>query len=300
MFNIKTILVPIDFSPTSMEALTHAIYMAKLNAATITLINVVESRLPIIASLDYPLLDSSDFEASEKTTVKQAKKYLLKLVENIKKKEEIEISFIVSVGWVKENIIETAKSIRADIIVMGTHGINGFREFIIGSNTFRVVNEAECPVLSIQKHTDNPGFKNVLVPFRDKPHSREKVDYAIKMGEIYGAKIFVLGIDTDDDHRQFSKIVKEAEQIMGIVKKHKLKCNIKVVTTDYLAEDVMKYAEKRKIDLIVVMSDLDRMRISEYFMGPFCQQMVNHSPIPILSIRPTFNPNTIDLHGYGW
>ncbi|MDF2436678.1 MAG: universal stress protein UspE [Bacteroidota bacterium] len=299
-FNIKKILVPVDFSETSMKALDHAVYIAKLNTADITLLNVVESTYSYAPSTDYTALAFTNMETYEKEIQKQAKDHILKLAQKIKKKEGVNIIGIVSKGWVKEEILDAARSMRADIIIMGTHGVKGFREFITGSNTFRVVNEAQCPVLSVQKDAVTPGFKNILVPFRDKPHSREKVDYAIKMAELYGAKIFVLGIDMDDDEGQLKKIELEAAQIKRIIEKHGLKCTVKVKSSPYLAEKILKYAKKKGIDLIVIMADLDRMQVSEFFMGPFAQQMVNHSPIPVLSIRPTFNPNTVDLGGYGW
>lgn len=299
-FNIKRILVPVDFSETSLKALAQAAYVAKLNKADITLINIVESTYSYTPAVDYAAMVYANFANYEKSIVKHAKEQLLKIAQKIKKKDGLNINTIVTTGWVKEEIISTAKSIRADIIIMGTHGVKGFREFITGSNTFRVVNEAHCPVLSFRKNVDKLGFKNILIPFRDHPHSREKVDYAIRMAEIYGAKITVLGVDTDDDSAQFKKLVLEAEQIKNIVEKHGLQCSIKVKSSPYLVEKVLKYAKKKDVDLIVIMADIDRMRISELFMGPFAQQMVNHSTIPVLSIRPTFNPNTVDLGGYGW
>jgi nucleotide-binding universal stress UspA family protein len=299
-FNIKRILVPIDFSETSMKALDHAVYVAKINKADLTLINIVESTYSYAPSTDYTALAFSNLAAYEKSLIKHSKENLLKLSQNIKKKNGLNVNSIVTSGWVKEEILETAKNIRADIIIMGTHGVKGVREFITGSNTFRIANEAQCPVLSIQKNIDKMGFRNIIVPFRDHPHSREKVDYAIGMAKIYGAKISVLGIDTDDDKAQFKKLVLEAEQIKHIVEKHGIECTVKVKSSPYLVEKVLKYAEKKNADLIVIMADIDRMRISELFMGPFAQQMVNHSPIPVLSIRPTFNPDTVDLHGYGW
>lgn len=299
-FNIKKILVPVDFSETSLKALDHAVYIAKLNTADITLINVVESTYSYAPSTDYTALAFSNLDKYEKEVERQAKEHILKLAQKIKKKEGVNIMGIVSSGWVKEEILSAADEIRADIIIMGTHGVKGFREFITGSNTFRVVNEAKCPVLSIQKAAVTPGFKNILLPFRDKPHSREKVDYAIKMAELYGAKIYVLGVDMDDDPLEFKKIEREAAQIKRIIEKHGIKCNVKVKSTPYLAEKILEYAEKKDVNLVVIMADLDKMQISELFMGPFAQQMINHSPIPVLSIRPTFNPNTVDLGGYGW
>ncbi|MCW3072870.1 MAG: universal stress protein UspE [Bacteroidetes bacterium] len=299
-FNIKKILVPIDFSETSLTALDHAVYIAKLNTADITLINVMESTYSYAPSTDYTALTFTNLESYEKSVLKQSKEHLLKLAQQIKKKEGVNIIGIVTTGWVKEEILDAAESTKADIIIMGTHGVKGFREFITGSNTFRVVNEAKCPVLSVRKQTTTAGFKNILLPFRDRPHSREKVDYAIKMAELYGAKIHVLGIDTDEDKNHFKKIELEAAQIKRIIEKHGLTCNVKVKSSPYLADKVLKYAKKKNADLVVIMADLDKMQISEFFMGPFAQQMVNHSPIPVLSIRPAYNPDMIDLHGYGW
>jgi nucleotide-binding universal stress UspA family protein len=300
IFNIKRILVPIDFSETSLKALDQAVYIAKQTKADITLINVVETTYSYAPSTDYTALTFTNLENYEKSVIKQSKEHLLKITQKIKKKDGVNILGIVTNGWVKEEILDTAESTKTDLIVMGTHGVKGFREFITGSNTFRIVNEAKCPVLSIHKNIVQPAFKNILLPFRDKPHSREKVDYALKMAEIFGSKIYVLGIDTDDDKEQVKKIELEAAQIKRIIEKHGVSCSVKVKSSPYLAERVLKYAEKKSIDLIVIMADIDKMRISEYFMGPFAQQMVNHSPIPILSIRPTFNPDTVHLGGYGW
>ena len=300
IFNIKKILVPVDFSETSLKALDHAVAIAKLNEADITLINVVENTYSYAPSTDYTALTFSNLESFEKSVVKQSKEHLLKLTQRIKKKDGVNILGIVSTGPVKDEILDAAESMKADLIIMGTHGVRGFKEFITGSNTFRVVNEAKCPVLSIRKKAETPGFKKILLPFRDKPHSREKVDYAIRMAELFGAKILVLGIDTDDDEAQFKKIELEAAQIKRIVEKHGIQCSVKVKSSPYLAEKILKYAKKNHADLVVIMSDLDKVQISEFFMGPFAQQMVNHSPIPVLSIRPAFNPDMVDLHGYGW
>jgi nucleotide-binding universal stress UspA family protein len=236
----------------------------------------------------------------EKELLEAVNKSLISLSEEIKSKGVGKVKSISLTGSVHEEIIQLSKRIKTDIIIMGTHGVSGFREFVMGSNTFRVVNEALCPVLSVQQKMKATDFKNILLPFRGKPHSREKVDYVIKIAEIFGSTIHVLGVDTDESKSDLNKIELEAEQIKQIVQQHGLKCKIKVESSAYLSDKVLKYSKEVKADLIVIMSDLDKMRISEYIMGPFSQQIVNHSLIPVLSIRPTFNPYTVNLHGYGW
>jgi nucleotide-binding universal stress UspA family protein len=299
-FNLKKILVPVDFSDTSLQALEYAIDIAKRSKATITLIHNTESMVANVSTGDYFASSINNLIAFEKEANEKAKEHLKKFAEKIEKKNKIKTTAVITSGWVREEVLRTAEKTEADIIIMGTHGVKGFREFIVGSNTFRVINEAVCPVLSVQHHAKTPGFKNILLPFRDKSHSREKVDYAIKIAELYGATIHVLGIDMEETKEDFKKIELETEQIKSIIEKKGLKCKIKVKSSQYVSDKVLKHAQEVKADLIVIMADMDKMNISEYFMGPFSQQIVNHSSIPVLSIRPTFNPNTIELHGYGW
>ncbi len=120
------------------------------------------------------------------------------------------------------------------------------------------------------------------------------------MAALHKATIHVLGVDTEESKSHIDKIFLEAEQIEKIIEKHKLACKVKIISGEYVADVLLKYAKKVKADLIIAMSDMDKTAISEYFSGPVVQQIVNHSPIPVFSIRPSFNPNTVDLHGYGW
>lgn len=299
--HIKRILVPIDFSDTSLKALDEAIYMAKLTKATLTLLHVAETVFPMdLNASEHYAVTINNLSEHEQEVFKRAAEYLKKLKTKLHNESEVEVNTIATAGWVKDEILDTAEKIKADIIVMGTHGVKGFKEFILGSNTFRVVNEADIPVISVQKHTETPGFKKILVPFRDKPHSREKVDPAIYMAKLYGATIQVLGIDTGDTEQDYNKIEREANQIKRIVESHDVNCEVDVRTTDYLSDKILKYAEERGSDLIVIMAQLDRESVSELFMGPLAQQIVNHSKIPVLSIEPAINPEMVDFKGYGW
>jgi nucleotide-binding universal stress UspA family protein len=299
-FHIKQILVPTDFSETANLALEHAIYMAKLYKAYIVLTHNTGSNIEEVTPESHYASSISNLKQHEKEIYAAADAHLHKLAKKIQVENHIEVAAITTSGWIDSQILKTANSVNSDIIVMGTHGARGMRELLIGSTAFRVVNDARCPVLTVRNHTQAPGFKNILLPFSDQPHSREKVNYALKFAEMYGSTIHVLGVDMEESPAHLHKIELEAKQIKQIIEKHGVPCSIQVQSSGYVGDNILEYAEKVHADLIIVMSNVDKNSISEYLMGPFSQQVVNHSPIPVLSIHPSFNTDTVNLRGYGW
>lgn len=293
-FSISKILVPTDFSENSLLALHQACLLSKITSAEIMLLHVIEA-IPVTSDPRFTLPDLINFETG---ILDANNKHLKEIATTYQEKFSVTINTMSISGRTNREILEFCNKIKADLIVMGTHGISGFREFIAGSNTFRIVSDSLCPVLSVQQQTKSEGFKNILVPFRYKPHSREKVDYAIEIAKLYGAKLQVLGVDTDKSSEGLRRIELEGEQIQRIISGYGLSSNLKVISSDYRADIVLKYAQEVAADLVVVMADMDKDSLSEYFIGPFVQQVVNHSTIPVLSIRPKFNTDTVDLRFY--
>jgi len=297
-FNIKKILVPVDFSEAGEKAISQAVYMAKKNNASITMVHVVES---MVESYDYSLLGlSKNFKLEFETLLSNSlKQKMEELKKDLHKQGVGEIDYFIEGGKVYKKILELAQTTKADVVLMGTHGVSGFKELIMGSNTFRVVGGAKCPVLSIQQKSKKDGFSSILLPFRDKPHSRESVDYVVAMAKMYNATVHILGINTDPDEAALKKIQKEAQQIKELLDKKEIENTVDVLTGHYVASLILSFAENKKADMVAIMSDLDRMAITEYIIGPVAQQIVNHSRIPVLSIHPAFNPKTSNLQLIG-
>ncbi|MEO8151241.1 MAG: universal stress protein [Bacteroidia bacterium] len=294
-FSVKKILVPIDFSANSIKALDYAARLAKLTQAEIMLAHVVET-MPVTS--DPFRFSNPEIQSYDSIIMDSSTKHLKQVADEYANKNGIAINAVSLTGRTHREIVSFSEKIKSDLIVMGTHGVSGFREFIAGSNTFRVVSDVMCPVLSVQEKSGSPDFKNILVPFRDKPHSREKVNYAIELAKIYGATLHIIGIDTEQSEEHLRRIQLEADQIIDIIGKSGLTGKLKVVSADYRSELVLDYAKEVNADLLVVMADMDRDSLKEYFIGPFVQQVVNHSTIPVFSIRPKFNTDTVDLRFY--
>ncbi len=292
---VDKILVPIDFSDNSLIALDAAGAMARLTKAEIVLVHIVET-MPVTS--DPFRFSNPEIQSYDSIILGTSTMHLKQVASEYSSKYGVQINAVSLSGRTHREIIDFSQKIKASLIVMGTHGVSGFREFIAGSNTFRVVSDSLCPVLSVQHNASTEGFKKILVPFRDKPHSREKVNYAIDLAKLYNAELYVLGVDTFQSEETKRRIELEGEQIIRIIKEYGLKGNLKVTMSDYRSDMVLKYADEIGADLLVVMADMDRDSLTEYFIGPFVQQVVNHSKIPVFSIRPKFNTDTVDMRFY--
>jgi nucleotide-binding universal stress UspA family protein len=139
----KKILVPLDGSELAIRALDHAEKLAKTFDAEIILFQVV-SFMPIYGSpeLVTPLIvDEKQKEVAEK--------YLADLAEDMKKRG-LKVSAMVKTGQqVAVEIIDFAKEIQADLIIMCTHGRSGITRWVLGSVAHKVLTRAETPILLI-------------------------------------------------------------------------------------------------------------------------------------------------------
>jgi len=151
-FRIKNILVPIDFSDCSKKALQYALPLAKEYQAAITLVYVVSQTYPsalapAYGSIEYTAIDYTQLTQNLKES---GAKELEKLAE-LEVSGEIAAKTVVRVGAPAEEIVETARSLQADIIVISTHGRTGLKHVLLGSVAEHVVQRAPCPVLVVRE-----------------------------------------------------------------------------------------------------------------------------------------------------
>jgi nucleotide-binding universal stress UspA family protein len=291
---IKKILMPVDFTEASETVISKATTLAKLLKADLLLLHVVAyngfgfSILPESKN-DLPTITELEKAVSKKMDEMQAE---------IRKRHGITVEVYVSTGNVDTEVIDFAKNKKIDLIIMGTHGASGYKEMFIGSNAQRVVTLSDVPVLTMQKDTDKLGFENILLPIDNSIHSREKVILATAVARQFGAKIHVLGLADSTDKTEINKFKIKVES----VEKHLTTANLPYKTTiaegHNLAASAMEYAEKNKCDLIIINTGHES-KITGIFLGAFAQQIVNHSKVPVLSMKHLSDHYSIETDGFG-
>lgn len=280
---IKRILIPTDFSETANLALEHAVNMARLLDSEITLLHVVST---FAFRVNLPEMEFDETQEAKLAGVIGSK--LNKIAEEISKKEGIKVSTLISSGRIREEVVRVAEEIYADIIILGTHGVSGLREFFMGSNAFRIVSDAACPVLCIQESGHPVGFKNIVVPIDNSFYSREKLGLSIKLARLYNATIHICGLRSNDhnDEEINAKFRMKMKQVDDFLHEQDVEFTSTTLYCENIATASMEYAAEIKADLIIIMNEQEVNAIG-FFMGPYAQQVVNHSKIPVLSIRPS-------------
>jgi nucleotide-binding universal stress UspA family protein len=290
-FDIKKILIPIDFSETSMLAIEHAGFTAQLFKAELVLLHVVEKHWEQFSIV------APELRVSPPSDLMNAiEKKLGEVATNIRSKYGVKSTSVSSTGNIFNEILSVSKEHNVDLVVMGTHGTSGVVEFFIGSNTFKMVTQSECPVVSVQAHSKKIGFKEILLPIDDSAHSRQKVNHAIVLAKHFASKIHILGLADSDDETERKKFEIKLDQIEEYIKKCDLPYSLKTVDGKNQAKTTYDYAKAINADLIVIMTDQDE-NITGRLMGTYAQQIINHSKIPVMSIQPTLS-NVEWVHPY--
>ncbi len=287
-FEIKKILIPYDFSETAALSLEHAVFMAKLLKAEILLLHIVET-VTFTSAISHAL---SGFEKKIENTSNQK---LEEIAQEIHNHSGIHVTVLTEVGRIYKKIVTIAREKKADIIIMGTHGVSGYQKFSVGSNTSRVVESAPCPVISVQTHAKNIGFKKIILPIDDTPTSRQKVNDAAVMAQLYNAHVYIVGLinfNSEDLKRKFRIKVEQVEEFMA---KQDISYESRFIQGDNLAKMTMAVAEEIDADLVIIMTEQEPS-ITGFFMGTYASQVVNHSKIPVMSVRPAeIDPDKITV-----
>jgi len=159
MVMLRSILCPVDFSDQSLHALRWAVALAAQNQSRLIVLTAIEPLLAEAARARLGLdLAKADTQPALREFVKAALPEAVAWIP--------ETAFDVRIGDPSEMILEAATREHADLIAVGTHGLGGFRKFLLGSTTERVLRRTSTAVLavplvktqSVVLETDGPRF----------------------------------------------------------------------------------------------------------------------------------------------
>lgn len=278
--SIKKILVPIDFSDISLNALDYAATIARVSGGEITLLHVVESysyntKMKQAIAMNDILEKGINDKIDE---IKQSSKHLA----------GVKIKSKVKSGKIHDQIQKVATQINADLIVMGTHGASGVRnigKYILGSNAYRTLSNSPCPVLSIREQKNNIRFKDIVLPLDSSKETKQKVSMAIEWAKLFESTIHVIAVTAFFQELlvEFKDMKKMVEDVTAMIEKAGVPYTSKLIREKGISESVINYAEKVNADLIFIVTKKSST-LTDMVMGSAARTVVSDSSVPVLSI----------------
>lgn len=276
-YSIKTILVPVDFSETSTMAQQTAVDIALKTKSKLVLIHVVEAVNPLSPQemISLGLVNRQMIHASNES--------LKAMKDELKDRYKLKAEYKSFCGNVYENIVRSAHLFNADLIVMGTHGTSGIKEWLFGSNAFNIVNNTTIPVLTINQYCESGSIKRIVFPFNENLLSVKKTDQVIFLARIFNASVLLLGFSKGESDQVVDKLNQKAKELTLEFASAGVENSFSVINGDDYAEEIMKFADKANADMISIITSRSHSADQILKSRPD-KKLVNRSLFPVLSV----------------
>ncbi len=276
---MKTILVPVDFSPTSFNAAVYAIEFAKqIGGASIIVYNAYELPIATDNGMTVPfLININDLKTDSEIALLHLKDQLQPLCNN-----SITLSILNSYNTVIIGVTETAKKEKADLIVMGLTGSNTTEEALIGSNTLHLAKHIELPVIIVPPFVKYSPIKNILLlsDYRDV-YETTPIDLITAVLDTTKATLHVLYVQQTKKELVGAEV---AESITLNTLFQGYDPQYHYTQNDNFIDGVNDFVETNAIDLLLIIPKHHTI-IDKIFHRSKTKMMVFHSYIPVLLVH---------------
>ncbi len=271
---MKNIVVGIDFSESSINALNHAVAVAIRFKASIHLLWIKTKET------SSSLLKGADIQAA-------AEEKLDELLVEVHREAGTDhpVQRVILEGKPVEEICKYAHNLQNPLIVIGTHGMSGFDVKHLGSNTYRIVSMAKCPVLTIRLDTNlGRDLTHILVPIDSSFETLQKVPHAIKFAQAFNAQLIILGTYTSNDNETKHIINVQVHHAQNMCDEASVRYEVKTAAIKgNICKSLINYAETADVNLMLIMRD-EEDDFTDFWMGSTTRRLLTNTPMPLLII----------------
>lgn len=302
--HLRNILCPVDFSDYSQNALLYAHGLGQHFGARVFVQHTVQPGVAYLGGLD-----PSPAVVDSEVQIRAARDEVRKMLSSADI-DSSEVTLLLNSGDLATRILETESKERIDLLVMGSHGHQGFTRLIMGSNAESLIHASVCPVLVISKPTEGlfdkklgRTFQSLLLATDFSGFSDRALAVALKWAHAFKARLTLFhcvekvpeatkGItDIFPEYNPFfeKQLARAWEQIEHLVPE-KDRNNIEVVCEvrhGNPKEEIFRVAGEKHVDLIVTGARGTGTPGSPW--GSVSSTIVRNGNIPVLVVRALAN-----------
>ena len=259
----RPIIVPWDFSQVAENAFQHAVNISKSLKRDILLLHVVAEEKDAGSM-------KGEMEASS---------------EKLGKEYGIKPHTTIVGGSIFHAIGNTAKEMKAEMIIMGTHGVKGAQK-LFGSKALKVVVSSRIPFLVVQDKPAKEKIDTILLPIDFKSENKEKANWIYYLARNFGAK-FIIFKSKSKDKGFKRKTLSNIKYVETFLKGHDIEYEI--VTSSgkqSFKKEIVSFAKEHDADLVLVMATRD-IKWVDYMLGAPEQYIIaNPEGLPVMCMNP--------------
>lgn len=264
-----SVLVPTDYTPRTLQALTVAAGMVKDNGGVIHLLHVIDNG---------PDLKEDVIVKARVALFEYTRHHQVELGVTI-------IPHIVS-GYIFTSIGDMAGQLGVKLIIMGVHGVQGI-QFIIGSFAVRVILGSVVPVMLISSDNSIEGFKSIVLPYDANIRMEFLLEKTIEFAKQHSSTIHLYSVLSNLSYFRKKSTRSRIKAAVKQIKKAGLNCQSVIMDGDgqNISNGVLQYASSINAELIAVTMQ-NQNGSNEYLIGKTATQLVEKSKIPLYIVNP--------------
>lgn len=276
---MKNILVPTDFSDSAGNAVDVAISIADKAGAKVHFLHCIE---PLSSSSGVVQTGGSGDDMEDVFMVKLMERMESQMDDLEDKYKDTDTDHSIVVDDIYDGIMDKAKEINADLIIMGSEGASGVDEILIGSNAERVVRKSTVPTLIIKHKHEDFKIDNIVFATNAEENTADMVYTLKSFQEMFGAKLHLLNVNTPLNFYTSRSIKKMMEEY---VEQHSIENYTINIYNERTEEDGIIYFADEVDANMIAMGTHGRTGLAHFFSGSIAEDVVNHSYRPVLTIR---------------
>jgi nucleotide-binding universal stress UspA family protein len=300
MIEIRKILCPTDFSEFARRALDVAAAVARAHEATLTVLHVMPLNLPPLSGLAAATADTLEPEARDRLRADMLDRLRIFCASAA---AQVPVEVLVEEGNAAGEIVTVAHTLRADLLVMGTHGHGGFERLALGSVTEKTLRKASCPVLTVPPSPEaapaSGVFRRILCAIDFSESSLRALDCALTLARKAEGKVTLLHVlellpgpqgaaaVAAFDVASYRRALEEEarDRLNSLLPGHAQRwIEGEEIRAGKPYEEILRAAEESEADLIA-MGVHGHGALIDALFGSTAYQVARRAPCPVLSAR---------------
>ena len=260
------LIVPVDFTSVSLNAINHAYTLAKTMDSAIHLFHVVGKK----SELEEGNLRMDAF-----------------MSQAIEDHPGVKFESTVRKGSIFEDIGSLAEELGAKMIIMGTHGMKGM-QFIMGSNALRIVSSSITPIIIVQERPiRKEGYDDIIVPLDLHKETKQKLFLVVKMAKYFHSRVHLISPFEKDEYLA-NTLKRNMAYASQLLEESGVQYTVHIPDgDDDFGDLLMRYAASKDADLISIMNLKDNS-LAGLLGGSYTQRIItNAAQIPTILLNPS-------------